>query len=603
MQTDDLRDVTNMNGPNDANDITYTMQLEGMTCAHCEQTVRQALEVAGAHGVQASFRRGEATFQAPESADGSQLEELNAAVREAGYRPGSVIPTAGMQKSESLMGLTVQSSTTSQQAVGDGVSESEYDLAVLGSGGAAMAAAITAVGDGARVVMIERGTIGGTCVNIGCIPSKTLLRASETYHQAKHHPFEGIETSSGNVDLAAMVGQKDKLVAELRKDKYADLIEEYGWDLVKGEARFIDERTLSVAGAQGKERRITARAFVVATGADPAIPPIPGLAEAGCLTSTSALALKELPESLFVIGAGYIGLELGQLFSRLGTRVILAQRGTRLLDEYEPEIGELMHKVLEDGGVEVITGARIEKVERVERPEKPGKQGNKAGCKVYLTIDGEPQVREVSHVLVATGRHPNTEALNLGAAGIKVDERGAIVVDTQLRTTNPQVWAAGDVTLGPQFVYVAAYESKLAAENALRDAGRTVDFTALPGITFTSPQIAVVGLTEDEARSKGLKVKTTVLPLDVVPRAQVNHDTTGLVKLVAEEGSNRILGVHMVAENAGDVIYAGTLAVKHGLTIEDLVESFAPYLTMSESLKLVAQSFGRDVHKLSCCAA
>lgn len=570
----------------------YRMEIGGMTCAHCDQSVSEALEEAGALDVQANFRRGEAIFKLP--ALMGDPKGLVDAVRDAGYQPGAIttiIPIDNTRKEISTREQGSASPASTAEHVRESYPEAEYDMAVIGSGGAAMAAAITGVEAGARVVMIERGTIGGTCVNIGCVPSKTLLRASEIYHQAAHHPFNGVETSEGKVDLASLIAQKDELVAQMRQEKYEGLIEEYGWDLIQGEAHFVDEQTLAVG-----DRHIKASTYLIATGADPAIPPIPGLPEAGYLTSTEALALTELPETLFVIGAGYIALELGQLFSRLGTRVALVQRGPRLLEEYEPEIGELMQDVLTHQGIEVIAGAQVERVERADK-ERNGKR------KVHLTVKGKNQVHEVDQVLVATGRRPNTEALNLRVAGIEIDERGAVVVDEQLRTTNPRVWAAGDVTLAPQFVYVASYEGKLAAENALKGADRAVDFTALPAVIFTSPQVAVVGLTEQEARAQGHSVKSSVLPLDIVPRAQVNHDTVGLVKMVAEEGSNRILGVHMVGESAGDVIYAGTLAVKYGLTVEELVDSFAPYLTMAESLKLAAQSFDRDVHKLSCCAA
>lgn len=570
-------------------DEIYTMPIEGMTCAHCEQSVRVALQEIGARDVRASFRRGEATFKMP-APEGASAR-LREAVLDAGYQPGEILPIDSARKERSALPGTTAS------AVGRGAQnepEVEYDLAIIGSGGAAMAAAITAVESGARVVMLERGTIGGTCVNIGCVPSKTLLRASEIYREAAHHTFKGIETSASRVDMASLVAQKDELVAQMRQEKYAGLIDEYGWDLIRGEARFVNEETLAVG-----DRRIRAASYVIATGADPAIPSIPGLQEAGYLTSTEALALTELPETLFIIGAGYIALELGQLFSRLGTRVTLVQRGPRLLDEYEPEIGDQMLKVLTNQGIEVITGAHVERVERVERIAD--RRGSKR--RVQLTAKGKSQVHEVDEVLVATGRRPNTVALNLQAGSIEIDDRGAVVVDEQLRTTNPRVWAAGDVTLAPQFVYVASYEGKLVAENAIKGAGRAIDFTALPAVIFTTPQVAVVGLTEQQARALGHAIKSTVLPLDVVPRAQVNHDTVGFIKMVAEEGSNRILGVHMVGENAGDVIYAGTLAVKYGLTVQDLVESFAPYLTMAESLKLAAQSFDRDVHKLSCCAA
>lgn len=369
--------------------------------------------------------------------------------------------------------------------------------------------------------------------------------------------------------------------------KYENLIDDYGWELVQGEARFLDAHTFSVG-----TRNFKANASILATGADPAVPEIPGLMEAGYLTSTSALALAELPESLFIIGAGYIALELGQLFSRLGTKVTLVQRSSRLLPDYETEVGMLMHDQLTADGIELLLGGQIESVERHE--------GSRRIC---LTINGGRVIREASHILVATGRKPNTAALRLEAAGVRLDGRGAIEVNSQLQTTNPHIWAAGDVTLHPQFVYVAAYEGTLAAENALLITQKAIDFTALPSVIFTNPQVAVVGLTETEAQLQGRKVESRVLPLDAVPRAQVNHNTTGLVKIVAEPGSGRILGVHMVADNAGDVIYAGTLAVKFGLTIKDLVETFAPYLTMSEGMKLAAQTFERDVRKLSCCAA
>ncbi len=204
---------------------------------------------------------------------------------------------------------------------------------------------------------------------------------------------------------------------------------------------------------------------------------------------------------------------------------------------------------------------------------------------------------------MAAGQKPNVEELGLERAGVDLDTRGAVRVDEQLQTTNPKVWAAGDVTLGPQYVYVAAHEGALAVDNALSGEGKTLDFGALPGVIFSDPQVATVGLTEQRAREEGREVETSVLPLEAVPRALVNRDTLGVIKLVADANTNRLLGAHVVAEGAGDVIYAATLAVKFGLTISDLADNFAPYLTMAESLKLAAQTFRRDVSKLSCCAA
>ena len=544
------------------------MSVEGMTCGHCEASVCRALEGAGAFEARADFRRGKVVFDPPE---GAYAETLRESVRRAGYEPGPV-EWIGREAARARV---------------DG-GDYEYDLAIIGSGGGAFAAAIRAVDSGARVVMIERGTIGGTCVNVGCVPSKTLLRAAETNHRAGHHPFGGVETKAGTVDYGALVAQKDGLVEDLRKEKYADLVGEYGWEMIRGEASFADEETLRVGG-----RSIKAGAYIIATGARPSVPEVPGLEEVGYLTSTTNMELDEVPGSMLVIGAGYVGLEQGQLMSRLGSRVTVMQRGPRLLADQEPEVSEAVREGLEREGIEVVTGVRIERAEGTEDGRK----------RLHLTVDGESRVLEGDEILVAAGRAPNVEELGLDRAGVELDERGAIRVDDGLGTTNPKVWAVGDVTLGPQYVYVAAHEGAMSADNALSGKGRTLDFGALPGVMFTDPQAATVGLTESRARAAGWNVETSVLPLSAVPRALVNRDTLGVVKLVAEAGTGRLLGAHVVAETAGDVIYAATLAVRFGLTVSDLADGFAPYLTMSEGLKLAAQTFGRDVSKLSCCAA
>jgi mercuric reductase len=502
-------------------------------------------------------------------------EALAAAIRAAGYRPGPIEeiarPEAGPRP------------TTGRCRRTSGL----YDLAIVGSGGAAFAAAIRARDHGGRVVMIERGTIGGTCVNIGCVPSKTLMRGGDLYWQAANNPFAGVTTQTAPVDLAALVGQKDELVVGLRQEKYLDLVDAYGWDMRRGEARFGEDGVLQVNGDP-----IRAKKILLATGAMPAHPPIPGLSDVDYLTSTSALALTKLPASLIVIGSGYVALELGQLFHHLGSKVTLMQRSPRILKSYDPEISEAVTGVLSEQGIAFVTGARFERVEKLN-----------GTVRVHVTVDGTGRVVEGEQLLVAAGRAPNIAALGLDRGGIAVGSNGEILVNEHLQTSNPDVYAAGDVTLAPQFVYVAAYQGALAAENALEGDNRAVDLSALPGVTFTYPAIATVGLTEAQAKENGYAVKAAVLPASAVPRALVNRETHGVFKLVADANTDQVLGVHVVAENAGDVIYAGVLAVKFHLRVQDLVESFAPYLTMAEGLKLVAQTFGRDVHKLSCCAA
>ena len=542
------------------------LEVGGMTCDDCAHHVTAALEDAGAEAVSVAWRAGEARFSWPEALT---ERDLRAAVEGAGYRPGAL----------RLLGTGVP-------APGQDAS-TDFDLVVLGAGSAAFAAAIKATEAGSRVALVEHGVLGGTCVNVGCVPSKALLRAGELAWTAGHHPYAGLATSSGPVDLAALVAQKDDLVGKLRQMKYEDLVEDYGFTVIPGHARFTGPDEIEVDG-----RRIRARVYLVATGASPAVPPIPGLADAGYLTSTSALELTERPERLVVIGANAIGLELGQFFVHLGTNVTFVDVASRIAPFEEPEVSDALASVLTAQGATIHTGAQVLGVRR-----------SKDHVDVTLRV-GERQFDLVAdEILLATGRRPNTEGLDLDKAGVKVDGRGAVVVDEELRSTNPRIYAAGDVTGAPQFVYVSAYEGALAVDNALLSAGRRTDFTGLPRVTFTAPQVAGAGLTEAQAAEAGFEVETSILPLEAVPRALVNHDTHGLVKLVAEAGSGRLLGASVLAEGAGDVIQTAVLAIRHGITTAELAATFHPYLTMAEALKLASQTFTRDVEKLSCCAA
>jgi mercuric reductase len=542
------------------------LEVAGMTCGDCARRVATALEGVGATGVSVAWRAGEARFSWPEALS---EQDLRAAVAGAGYRPGE-LRRAGPGPGP---------------VGGDG--REELDLVVLGAGSAAFAAAIRATEAGFRVALVEHGVLGGTCVNVGCVPSKALLRAGELAWAAGHHPFAGLATSSGPVDLAALVGQKDELVGSLRQAKYADLVDDYGFTVLSGHARFTGPDELDVDG-----QRVRARVFLVATGASPAAPPIPGLAEAGSLTSTTALQLTEVPGRLVVIGANAIGLELGQFFLHVGANVTFVDVAARIAPFDEPEVAAALAQVLLAQGATIHTGAQVLGVART------------AGhVDVTVRAGGRQFDIAADEVLVATGRRPNTDGLGLDAAGVEVDERGAVVVDEELRTSNPRIFAAGDVTGAPQFVYVAAYEGALAVDNALLGAGRRADFSGLPRVIFTAPQVAAAGLTEAQAREAGYDVETSVLPLEAVPRALVTRDTRGVVKLVADASTGRLLGASVLAEGAGDVIQSAVLAIRHGITTSELAATFHPYLTMAEGLKLAAQTFTRDVEKLSCCAA
>jgi mercuric reductase len=468
-----------------------------------------------------------------------------------------------------------------------GPNRTPYDLAVIGSGGAAFAAAIRARDLDATVALVEAGEVGGTCVNVGCIPSKAMLAASEAWAVARESRYPGVGTAAVALDLKALRQGTTEIVDSLRQSRYLELAEAYGIDMVPGRARFEGPHTLAVG-----RRRVRAGAVIVASGALPAAPPIPGLRQAGYLTSTTALQLTDLPEHLVVIGAGAVGLEMGQLFLHLGARVTLLESALQIAPGEEPEISTDLAQVLREEGAEVMTGVRIDRV---------SKDG--WGWTVHFRLGDRTRSVSGSHLLVATGRRPNTARLGLGRIGVALTQAGAVSVDGTLRTSVPSVFAAGDAAGLPQFVYVAARSGTLAASNALGQTHEKLDLTGLPRIIFTRPQAARAGLTEAEVLAQGINCECRSIPLEVLPRALVNRDQRGVFKLVAERETGRVLGVSILAPGAGDLILAAVYAIQLGATVQQLAESWGPYLTLGEGLKLVAQAFTRDVGRLSCCAA
>ncbi len=461
-----------------------------------------------------------------------------------------------------------------------------YDLAVVGAGSAGFSAAITAAELGASVAFIGHGTIGGTCVNIGCVPSKTLIRAAETLHQASAAArFAGVQAEGRIADWRALVRQKDELVSSLRQAKYIDLLPSYNTvAYLEGRARLANDG-MAVNGNVIKAGRV-----IIATGAAPALPTIPGIETVPYLTSTTALELERLPKSLLVIGGGYIGCELSQMFARAGVKVTIAFR-TRLLPEAELEISAALTRYFETEGIAVRGGLAYRDIRR-----------EADGVALSVLVDGAAETIKAEQVLVTTGRKPNTEGMGLAEAGVELLPNNGIRVDDRMRTTKPGIYAAGDVTGRDEFVYMAAYGARIAAENALNGDSKRYDSRAMPAVVFTDPQVASVGLTEAKARRSGLKVKTSIVPLEYVPRALAARDTRGLIKLVAEAQSGKLLGAHILAPEGADSIQTAALAIKCGLTVEQLAETIFPYLTTVEGLKLAAQAFTKDVAKLSCCA-
>ena len=466
-------------------------------------------------------------------------------------------------------------------------SSASLRLAIIGSGGGAMSAALKAAELGAVVTVVERGLIGGTCVNVGCVPSKILVRAAQVAHGRRTSPFDaGIGACAPRIDRPALLRQQQARVAELRQAKYEGILASHASvNLMRGTARFRSAQELLVTGADGGDRIVEFDRCVIATGARSAVPPITGLADTPYWTSTDALESDAIPTRLAVIGSSVVAVELAQAFARLGSRVTILARHT-LLRREDPLLGATLAAALRDEGIEVRDGTSIDRVE------------HGAGRFRVRTNAG---VLEAEQLLVAAGRTPNTADLALEKASVAVDRAGAIVTDARLRTSAPMVYAVGDCTTMPQFVYVAAAAGTRAAVN-LMGGDRTLDLATMPAVIFTDPQVATVGLSEREAREAGLATESRALSLDHVPRALVNFDTRGVIKLVAEAGSGRLLGVQVVAAEAGEIIQAAALAIRARMTVGDLADQLFPYLTMVEGLKLAAQTFTKDVTQLSCCA-
>ncbi len=460
-------------------------------------------------------------------------------------------------------------------------------FAVIGSGGGAMAAALKAAELGARVTLIERGTIGGTCVNVGCVPSKIMIRAAHVAHLRRESPFDvGVSAVRPVIDRGALLAQQQARVDGLRHAKYENILRGTpAITVLRGEARFRSADSLDVRLGDGGTRELPFDRCLIATGASAAVPPIPGLQDTPFWTSTEALASETIPPRLAVIGSSVVALELAQAFARLGSRVTVLARRTLFFRE-DPAIGEAITVAFRAEGIEIIEHTQARRVSHAN------------GEFVLATPGGEVRA---DRLLVATGRAPNTRSLGLEIAGVEVNKQGAIVVDAGMRTSSANIFAAGDCTDQPQFVYVAAAAGTRAAIN-MTGGDAALDLSAMPAVAFTEPQVATVGLTEDEALVQGIEADSRTLSLDHVPRALANFDTHGFIKLVAEAGSGRLLGVQVVAPEAGELIQTAVLAIRARMTVHDLANELFPYLTMVEGLKLCAQTFTKDVKQLSCCA-
>jgi len=551
---------------------TIELEIKGMTCAACVTHVSKALlSVPGVR--EAHIADWQSSKASVIGSPGTETNSLVDAVRAAGYEAQRV--------------ADVQAASAVPAGPNGKPADTKLRIAIIGSGGAAMAAALKAAENGAEVTMVERSAIGGTCVNVGCVPSKIFIRAAHIAHLRTESPFDdGIGSAPPVIRRERLLAQQQGRVEELRHAKYEGILADTpAITLVRGAATFQDQQTLLVREETGAQRAVEFDRCLIATGARPSMPPIPGLSETPFWTSTEALASPSIPARLAVIGSSVVALELAQAFARLGSKVTLLARAS-LFTREDPAIGAAMAAAFRGEDIEVATHTPVSAVSFVNGE--------------FVVTTAKTEVR-ADRLLVATGRTPNTQGIGLEKIGVKMGADGSIAIDDQMRTSAPNIYAAGDCTDQPQFVYVAAAGGSRAAVN-MTGGSANLDLATMPSVVFTDPQVATVGLSENEADARGLSTVSRTLTLDNVPRALVNFDTRGFIKVVAELESGRILGVQAVAAEAGEIIQTAALAIHARMTVHDLAQQLFPYLTMVEGLKLAALMFTKDVKRLSCCA-
>lgn len=462
----------------------------------------------------------------------------------------------------------------------------KYDLIILGGGAGAFAAAIKANEIEAKTALVNAGLpLGGTCVNVGCVPSKTLLKIGEIAYYNNH----GLDAISGKleVNFEKAVEHELSLVDKMRHDKYTEVLSNLASVThYEGQAKFVSKNEITVG-----DKKLIGEKFVIATGSTALPTPLDGIDKVDYITHIDALKLKKQPKSMVIIGAGPLGLEFGQMYHHFGTKVTILQKDQFVMPRTEPELSEGLQKYLEDEGITILVNASSKSV-RKENGE----------IIVSFEIDGKPQEAIGEVLMFAAGKTPNTKDLDLKNAGVETNDRQAIKVNDEMQTTAEHIWAAGDVIDKPlRLETTAGKEGSIAAENALKNTNRTMDYSAVPYAVFTTPNLAGVGKTDEEAVGGGLKCTCNTFPFEYVPKAAIVNDKRGLVKIVANNNSHQIYGIHILGPEAADLIHEATMIVKNKMTLEDVIDTVHVFPTLSESIKLAAQSFFKDITKLSCC--
>ena len=561
---------------------TIPLEINGMTCNGCSSHIEKDMNAKD--GVLSSMvnhvtGKGEFTIDINRINKEKLIEAVNSI--------GKYSVINGVEKEDA----STSNSGTAISKVSN-KAKNQFDLIIIGGGSAAFSAAIKAESLGLTTLMVNAGLdFGGTCVNVGCVPSKNLIRAAETVYHASHSNFKGIKPRGADIDFKQIIKDKKALVAALQQQKYMDVVSDYkNLTMLKGWAEFMDKNTIIVDGKD----TFTATNILIATGATTNIPNIEGLNEVGYLTNVSLFDLEVKPKSLTIMGAGYIGLEIAMAYNRLGVKVRIIEFTDRPLRSQTKDITDVLEAQMESEGIEILPNFRAFKFE---------KDGDSTIIHCNCPDGSTTQIVEKGHIVVATGTKPNTSKLRLDNIDLKLSKKGHILVNEKMETNISNIYAAGDVTNTPPFVYTAATEGSTAVNNAFSLSKTGIDYSSLPWVVFTDPQIAGAGMDELEAGKNGIPFEVSKLDLIHVPRALAAQDTRGFIKLIRNTETDKLIGARVIAPEGGELIQQLSMAIKYGITVNDLAESFYPYLTLGEGIKLAAITFGKDVSKLSCCAS
>ncbi len=462
-----------------------------------------------------------------------------------------------------------------------------YDLIIIGGGAAGFAAAMKANDLKIKTLMVNNDAIGlgGTCVNVGCVPTKYLLNIGDLIYESRKQRFEGIK-SSISFNFQKVIEGKNNLINQLQHDKYENVLKKLpNVDLVEGNAKFVSNSEIQV----DNQKTFKAKKFIIATGSSSFIPPIKGIDQVDYITNIEALQLKKLPKTMIVLGGGALGVEFAQLFSRFGTKVHLFEMLDSIVPNEEPEISTYLKNYLQDEGIEIYTNANILEIEN---------EGNENVIKVLH--NNNESTFKAEQILIATGRKPNTHNLGLEEIGINLGKKGQIIVNEFMKV-GENIWAAGDVIGEPMYETVAAREGMIAATNALSDEQIKMENRVVPHAIFTNPQVGSVGLTDLQANQMGFDCRCNTIPIGFVPKSKIINEDRGVLKIVINRKTEEILGIHILSTNAADLIHEGVMIIKNHMTLDDVINTIHVFPTLSEAIKLTAQSFKRDISVISCC--